>query len=125
MIILGKLAAATLVIAVTTAPMLEPSALRQLSTQQRNAAAQAYAQSATNCVARAVAANARFRRDDPASNLGDLIEASMPKCLGPVRAMMDAYDLYFGDGMGERFFTGPYLDALPSIVVKLITDAAD
>ena len=123
--ILAKLAAATLIVNVTTAPLPDTAAIDRLSRQQKNAAAQVYIDSATNCIARAVAANPRFHRDDPASNLGDLIEASMPGCLTPMRAMIHALDLYFGNGMGERFFAGPYLDALPNAVVKLTVRAAD
>jgi hypothetical protein len=40
----------------------------------------------------------------------------MPACLTPVRAMIDAYDRYYGDGAGEAFFMGPYLDVLPKAV---------
>ena len=32
--------------------------------------------------------------------------------------MIDAYDRYFGEGTGEAFFMGPYLDVLPKIVIK-------
>jgi len=123
--ILAKIAAATLVVSVAAAPMIDPTANLQLSIPQKNAVTESYVRSATDCVARAVAADARFRRNDPASNLGDLIEQSMPKCIGPMRAMIDAFDLYFGEGMGERFFEGPYLDALPNSVVKLIADATN
>ena len=49
----------------------------------------------------------------------------MPSCVGPVRAMIDAYDRYFGDGTGEAFFMGPYLDALPAAVSTLAVDRAD
>ena len=122
--ILAKLAAATLVVSVAAAP-IDPTANRQLSIQQKNAVTQAYVRSATDCVARVVAADARFRQNEPASNLGDLIEQSMPKCIGPMRAMIDAFDLYFGEGTGERFFEGPYLDALPNSVVKLIANATN
>jgi hypothetical protein len=121
--ILAKIAAATLVISVAAAPATDPTAKLQLSIQQKNAATQAYVRAATDCIARAVAADPRFRRADAASNLGDLIEQSIPQCIGPMRAMIDAFDLYFGDGTGERFFEGPYLDALPKTVVKLIADA--
>lgn len=123
--ILAKLAAATLVVSVAAAPVTDPTANLQLSIPQKNAVTQAYVRSATDCVARAVAADARFRRNDPGSNLGDLIEQSMPKCIEPMRAMIDAFDLYFGEGTGERFFEGPYLDALPTSVVKRIGDAAN
>ena len=122
--ILAKIAAATLVVSAAAAPM-DPAANLQLSIQQKNAVTQAYVRSATDCVARVVAADARFRRNDPASNLGDLIEQSMPKCVEPMRAMIDAFDLYFGEGTGERFFEGPYLDALPNSVVKRIVNATN
>jgi hypothetical protein len=123
--ILAKIAAAMLVINAAAAPTIDPTANLQLSIPQKNAVTEAYVRSATDCVARVVAADARFRRNDPASNLGDLIEQSMPKCIQPMRAMIDAFDLYFGEGTGERYFEGPYLDALPNSVVKLIADATN
>jgi len=58
------------------------------------------------------------------ANLGDLIVASMPVCINQVRAMIEAYDRYFGDGEGEAFFMGPYLDVLPSAVTKWVRDSA-
>ena len=30
--------------------------------------------------------------------------------------MIDAYDRYYGDGSGEAFFMGPYLEVLPKAV---------
>ena len=113
--ILSKLAAATLVVGVAGTAVETP--VRQLSLQQRDAATQAFVRSATDCIARTVASDTRFRKDNPASNLGDLIVDSVPKCIDPVRAMMAAYDRYFGDGAGEDFFVGPYLDVLPDAVV--------
>jgi hypothetical protein len=115
----AKLAAATLVISVAAGPDIEPSAVR-LSVQQKNAATQVYVRSATECIAHTVAADARFRKDEPASNLGELIVDSVPNCLGPVRDMIAAYDRYFGEGFGEEFFMGPYLDVLPGAVTKRI-----
>ena len=44
----------------------------------------------------------------------------MPKCLAPVHAMIDAYDRSFGEGSGEQFFMGPYLDVLPDAVLTRI-----
>jgi|ERR1043165_3680194 hypothetical protein len=121
--ILSKLAAATLVVGVAGSAVESPT--HQLSLQQRDAATKAYVRSATDCIARTVAADTRFRRDNPASNLGDLIVDSVPVCLAPVRAMIAAYDRYFGEGSGEDFFVGPYLDLLPDEVMhrmKSITD---
>ena len=115
--IIVKLVATTLVVSAAAGPMAEPSAVR-LTLHQKNAATQAYVQSATDCIARTVAADARFRKDDPAANLGELIVDSVPRCVGPVRAMIAAYDRYFGEGVGEEFFMGPYLDVLPEAVAK-------
>ncbi|MBX9843793.1 MAG: hypothetical protein K2Z80_18495 [Xanthobacteraceae bacterium] len=122
--IIAKLAAVTLVMSAAAGPLAEPSAVR-LTLQQKNAATQTYVQSATDCIARTVAADARFRKDHPAANLGELIVESVPHCVVPVRAMIAAYDRYFGDGFGEQFFMGPYLDVLPEAVAKLTSGKAD
>ena len=71
------------------------------------------------------APDGRFRRDDPAANLGDLIVDAVPRCLTPVRAMIDAHDRYFGAGSGEEFFMSVYLDALPNAVIKAIGKNAE
>jgi len=121
--ILAKLVGVTLLWGVATGPTVE-APIRHLSVHQKNAAARSYVESATNCIARTVAADKRFRAEDP-SNLGDLIVDSVPKCLVSVRAMIGVYDQYFGEGAGENFFMGPYLDVLPNAVVKLIRDKVD
>ena len=117
--ILSQLAAATFVVAVATGPLVEPP-VSHLSLQQRDAATRVFMRSATDCIVRGVAADRRFRKDDPAANLGDLIVDAVPKCLTPVRAMIDAHDRYFGEGAGEQFFMGVYLDALPNAVIRAI-----
>ena len=122
--LLLKLTTATLIMGVAAGPTNEPSVAR-LSLQQKNAATQAYVQRANDCIARVVVADPRFQRDNLVSNLGDLIVDSMPKCLGPVRAMIAAYDRYFGEGVGEEFFMGPYLDVLPGAVTKVTVEAMD
>jgi hypothetical protein len=125
--ILSKLAGAALTISVAAGPTLDHdgAAVRQMSLQQKTAAVQALVRSATECIARNVAAHPRFRKQAPNTELGDLIVASVPSCVTPVRAMIDAYDRYFGDGTGEAFFMGPYLDALPAAVSTLALDRAD
>ncbi len=115
-----KILAATMIVNVAAAPSLEISP-RQLSARQTEVAAEAYTRSATECVVHFVVEDARFQKSNPKTNLTELIVDSMPKCVGPMRAMIDAYDRYFGDGFGERYFTGPYLDALPDTVARLIT----
>ena len=122
--ILSKLAAATLIFGVASGSIVE-SPTRQLSLQQKDAATRAYVRSATDCIARTVVSDTRFRKDNPAFNLGDLIVDSVPKCLDPVRAMISAYDRYFGEGSGDDFFVGPYLDVLPDAVVHRMKSIAE
>ena len=86
--------------------------------EQKEAAVRPLESSATECIARTVTADPRFGQ--PAADLGDLIVDSMPACTAQVRNMIDAYDSYFGGGEGEAFFMGPYLDVLPSAVVRQV-----
>ena len=124
--ILSKLAGAALMISVAAGPTTEPEGANvRLSLQQKNAAVQALMRSATECIARKVATNPRFSKQAPHTELGDLIVASVPSCVGAVRAMIDAYDRFFGDGTGEAFFMGPYLDALPAAVSTLAVERPD
>ena len=69
--ILAPLTAAALVFSVATAPMTDPHASVPMSAQQKSAAVQPLLRSATECIARTVAADPRFRQ--PGSDLGDLI----------------------------------------------------
>src|SRR5262245_66624946 len=114
--ILAPLAAAALVVATATGPIAEPRLSPNLSTEQKSAAMQPLMRSATECIARAVSANPRFGQRN--SDLGDLIVASMSGCTAHVRAMIEAYDRYFGDGEGEAVFMGPYPAGLPSAVSR-------
>jgi hypothetical protein len=118
--ILAPLAAVALVVNVATGPVTDPSGRPVMSMQQKNAAMQPLVRSATECIARTVTSDPRFGK--PSSDLGDLIVASMPTCITQVRAMIDAYDDYFGAGEGEAFFMGPYLDVLPTAVSKWVRD---
>jgi hypothetical protein len=122
--LLAPLAVATLLMSVATGPALAPQASgTQMTSQQKNAAMQPLVRSATECIAHTVAGDPRFGKD-LGSGLGDLITDSMPACVGSVRAMIDGYDRYYGEGTGEAFFMGPYLDVLPSLVSKWTEGAA-
>jgi hypothetical protein len=120
--ILAPLAGAAMVISAATSPIVEPDVSINMSVQQKNAAMQAVIRTATECIARTVATDPRFRAH---ANLADLIVDSMPTCLGPVRTMIDVYDRYFGYGTGEAFFMGPYLDVLPRAVNKWMSDRGE
>jgi hypothetical protein len=113
--ILAPLFGTALMLAVSDEPLDDPSRRMKLSAREKLAATEPLIRSATDCIVRAVAADPRFSTR-PAAGLGDLIVASMPSCVTPVRAMIDAYDRYFGEGSGEAFFMGPYLDVLPKAV---------
>jgi hypothetical protein len=97
-----------LVIAVALGPALDPDP-SILSSAQKTAAVQPLVRRATECVADIVAADPRYRKT---KELGDLIIDALPPCITPVRAMMEAYEEYFGDGSGETFLMGPYLELL-------------
>ena len=107
--------AAALVITIATGPVDPAAHNAKLSMQERMAATEPSIRSATDCITHAVTTNPHYRTEP--SSLGDLIVASMPACLTPVRAMIDTYDQYYGDGAGEAFFMGPYLDVLPQAVI--------
>ena len=118
--ILAPLAWAAMIVSVATGPVTGPIGEPRMSEHQKSAAMQPLVRSATECIARAVSAHPRFGERD----LGDMIVESMPTCIAQVRTMIETYDRYFGDGTGEAFFMGPYLDVLPSAVSKWVGGAA-
>jgi hypothetical protein len=112
--LLAPLLGTALVVAVATEPLDNSGAPLHLSAQQKMAATEPLVRSATDCIVHAVTGDPRYQT----AQLGDLIVDKMPSCVAPVRAMIDAYDRYYGDGSGEAFFMGPYLDVLPKAVVE-------
>jgi hypothetical protein len=94
--------------------------LRHMSVQQKRAVVRPLVNSANECIARKVSADPRFKTLAHAGHVNELIVESVPSCLDVVRAMIDAHDRLFGDGAGETFFMGPYLDALPDAVHELV-----
>ena len=115
--IVAPLLGTALVVAVATDPLTDTSKEANLSAQEKFAATAPLVRSATDCIVRAVVGDPRYGGKASAP-LGDLIVGSMRSCLAPVRAMIDAYDRYYGEGSGEAFFMGPYLDVLPRAVVE-------
>lgn len=111
--LIAPLFATALVTTVATEPLNNAGEVTHLSIQEKTAATELLVRSATSCIVQAVTANPRYGKQ---AALGDLIVDSMPSCVAPVRAMINAYDRYYGDGTGEAFFMGPYLDVLPKAV---------
>ena len=121
--LLAPLLGAAFMFAVATDPRHDSANEANVSAQEKLAATEPLVRSATQCIVRTVIADPRYR-GKPASQLGELIVDSMPSCMQPVRAMIDAYDRYYGDGSGEAFFMGTYLDVLPKAVAAAAKNAA-
>ena len=103
-----------------TPPTIEPSAWMQMSVRQKDAALLPLVRRATACIVRRVTADPRFNEKLRPGEINDLIVDSMPSCGKLVRAMIDAHDRMYGDGSGEAFLLGPYLDVLPAAVVQQV-----
>ena len=101
-------------------PAANPAAWMQLSVRQKDAALLPLVQRATDCIVRKASADPRYSADMRPDEFNDLIVDSITACARPVRAMIDAHDRMYGDGSGEAFLLGPYLDVLPAAVVKQV-----
>jgi len=97
-----------------------PAAWSQLSVRQKETALLPLVLRATDCIVRKVSADPRYSSDIRPSDINDLIVDSISACARPVRAMIDAHNRMYGDGTGEAFLLGPYLDVLPAAVVKQV-----
>jgi hypothetical protein len=94
----------------------------RMSMQEKTAAVQPVVRRATECVARNVVDNPRATAISEPGVLGDMIVQSMPSCAELMRTMIDSFDRFFGEGSGEAYFSGPYLDALPAAVLRSAND---
>jgi hypothetical protein len=102
-------------------PQLPPDAARmQMSPQQKNAVIQPLMRSATDCIVGAVAADPSFRASMPPGEINDLIVTAMQTCVEKMHVMIEAHDRLFGEGSGEAFFMGPYLEILPKAVTRQV-----
>jgi len=98
----------------------DPASWLRMSVQQKDATLLPLVRRATDCVVRKVTADPRYQADMRAGDINDLIVDSIGACARPVRAMIDAHDRMYGNGSGEAFLLGPYLDVLPSAVVRQV-----
>jgi hypothetical protein len=125
--ILEPLVGLSLIVTVSVESGVQPAPHNSpngISAQQKSVVMRPLVRSATECVLRAVAADPRMRSSLEAADIRDLIVASIPSCADAMRAMIDAHDQLYGQGSGETFFMGPYLDMLPSTVIKSVKDTA-
>ncbi len=98
----------------------DPATWWQMSVRQKDAALLPLVRRATDCVVRKVVSDPRYSADLRPGEINDLIVDSISACARPMRAMIDAHDRMYGDGSGEAFLLGPYLDVLPAAVVRQV-----
>ncbi len=122
--ILAPFVGLTMVLTVSTGPVTDALVTPHMTLQQKSAAVQPLVRTATECIARSVAADPRYGREGGDVAMGDVIVESVTACVTPVREMIDPHDTYFGDGTGESFFMGPYLQVLPAAISKLLKTKA-
>jgi hypothetical protein len=94
-----------------------------MSPEQKAAAMRPLVSSATECIARTVSADPRYPGLPGGAVFNNLIVESVPSCVGALRSMIDTYDRLYGEGAGESFFMGPYLDTLPAAVTRRVKSA--
>jgi hypothetical protein len=104
----------------TATPSANPADWLQLSVRQKNAALLSLVRRATDCIVRQVSADPRHNADMRPDDFKGLIVDSISACARSMRAMIDAHDRMYGTGSGVAFLLGPYLDVLPSAVVKQV-----
>jgi hypothetical protein len=98
----------------------DPAPWLEMSVRQKDAALLPLVRRATDCIVRKAVSDPRYRADLRPDDVNDLIVDSIAACERPVRAMIDAHDRMYGDGSGEAFLLGPYLDVLPAALVKQV-----
>lgn len=103
-----------------TPPPENHAAWTELSVRQKEAVLLPLVLRATDCIVRKVSADKRYGADIRPSDINDVIIDSISACARPVRAMVDAHNQMYGDGSGEAFLLGPYLDVLPAAVVQQV-----
>jgi hypothetical protein len=111
--LLNTLVSASFVALAATGSVPDSPGAVKLSNAEKAAVVQRVVNHATDCVVRQIEAS-----DKTLESLGEQIVAAMPPCAATMRAMIDSFDANYGEGTGEAFFTGSFLDVLPQVVSK-------
>jgi len=104
----------------TEIPHRQAPVWSELSVADRQARLLPLVARATDCILRRIADDPRDRPDLRPDELNAMIADSLRGCARPLRAMIDMHDRLYGEGSGEAFLLGPYLDVLPSAVVRQV-----
>ncbi len=99
---------------------VDPAVWTQMSVPQKDAVLLPLVRDATACIVRAASADRRYKPSMPPAEINDLIVDSIAACRRSVRAMIRVHDRLYGDGSGEAFLLGPYLDVLPAAVIRQV-----
>ena len=122
--ILGPLFSLSLVVSASIDPgnpLSLGKSIKEMSLQQKSQIMQPLVSSATDCIVRTVVADLQVHPlDKKTTDMREQIVSSMPSCVDVMRAMIDAHDQLYGEGSGETFFNGPFLDMLPATVIKSV-----
>jgi len=105
-------------------PNAEAKATAQMSPRQKLTTLKPLIHSATECVLHSVTTDPRYRPALASADMNELIVASMTPCADAMRSMIEAHDRLFGEGSGETFFMGPYVDGLPLTIDKMVKDGS-
>jgi hypothetical protein len=97
-----------------------PAAWNKFAARHMEASLLPLVRRATDCIVRQVSADPRYSGDTGPDEINQLIIDSIAACARPVQAMIRAHDRMYGDGSGEAFLLGPYLDVLPAAVVQQV-----
>ena len=119
----GSLLIASEIVPVSVDHGVLPGRAMVMSADQQDAVIRPLVSSATECIARTVSADPRFAAKPGGAEFNNLIVESVPSCVEVLRSMIDAFDRLYGDGAGETFFMGTYLDSLPAAVTKRVNGA--
>ena len=105
----------------TRAPLAAgPAAFLQMPLREKSAVLLPLVRRATDCIVRKVKADPRYGTSVGPEAISGLIVDSFAACRQPIRAMIGVHDRMFGNGSGEAFLLGPYLDVLPAAVVRQV-----
>jgi hypothetical protein len=108
---------------VRSEPRPLPEGGATLPAERKDALLRPLVSTATECIARSVSADPRFPVLKDPADINNLIVEAVPSCVDDLRSMIDTYDRLYGDGTGDMFFMGPYLDGLPAAVTIRVKSA--
>lgn len=97
-----------------------PGGRAKLTLAQKDAAMRPLVTSATDCISGKIAADPRLQTASAGSAFNELIVETVPACADALRAMIQTFDELYGEGSGESYFMGPYLDGLPEAVTRRV-----